>query len=264
MTGRREMLLAAVLLSACAAGAAAQQTGGGTAAHTSRVERTRVLAQGFSVVLVLADLTASAAQDDVPPAARRALADMKDFLPFKSYKLLDAAWILGHGTGTTMTRLRGVDEQEYELRLQTSPIISPGGNSEEGRVAIRFTLSDSPGDELPLEMVTSSSEARASAELKRELDRLRAQYEEAQKRKQEAQARDLEAKMAELQQRVPDVRVQPRKFSFAGRAVVDTNFTMDIGETVVVGTSRLRGGSRALIALLTAVPPKGAVRPEAR
>jgi hypothetical protein len=29
---------------------------------------------------------------------------------------------------------------------------------------------------------------------------------------------------------------------------------MAIGETVVVGTSRLKGGSRALIALLTAVP----------
>jgi hypothetical protein len=39
--------------------------------------------------------------------------------------------------------------------------------------------------------------------------------------------------------------------------VIDTSFSMDVGETVVVGTSRLRGGSRALIALLTAVPPKG-------
>ena len=29
---------------------------------------------------------------------------------------------------------------------------------------------------------------------------------------------------------------------------------MDPGETVVVGTSRLRGGDKALIALLTAVP----------
>ena len=33
---------------------------------------------------------------------------------------------------------------------------------------------------------------------------------------------------------------------------------MDVGETVVVGTSRLKGGSKALIALLTAVPPRGA------
>ena len=33
----------------------------------------------------------------------------------------------------------------------------------------------------------------------------------------------------------------------------DTGFTLDDGETVVVGTSRARGGT-AIIALLTAVP----------
>ena len=36
--------------------------------------------------------------------------------------------------------------------------------------------------------------------------------------------------------------------------MIDTSFTMDVGETVVVGTSRLAGGDKALIALLTAVP----------
>ena len=41
-------------------------------------------------------------------------------------------------------------------------------------------------------------------------------------------------------------------------SIIDTSFTMDVGETVVVGTSRLKGGTRALIALLTAVPPRGA------
>ena len=48
--------------------------------------------QGFSVVLVLGDIQSAASSDDVPLAARKALADMKDFLPFKSYRLLDAAW----------------------------------------------------------------------------------------------------------------------------------------------------------------------------
>ena len=38
-----------------------------------------------------------------------------------------------------------------------------------------------------------------------------------------------------------------------GRSVIDTTFNMDVGETVVVGTSRVRGGDKALIALLTAV-----------
>jgi hypothetical protein len=42
--------------------------------------------------------------------------------------------------------------------------------------------------------------------------------------------------------------------------IIDTSFTMDVGETVVVGTSRQKGGSKALIALLTAVPPRPASR----
>jgi hypothetical protein len=42
--------------------------------------------------------------------------------------------------------------------------------------------------------------------------------------------------------------------------VIDTSFTMDLGETVVVGTSRLKAGTRALIALLTAVPAKSSAR----
>jgi hypothetical protein len=50
----------------------------------------------------------------------------------------------------------------------------------------------------------------------------------------------------------------PRPSTNSGRrnTIIDTSFTMDVGETVVVGTSRLRGGSKALIALLTAVPPR--------
>ena len=43
------------------------------------------------------------------------------------------------------------------------------------------------------------------------------------------------------------------KLAAGGKAVIDTSFRMEIGETVVVGTSGLKGGNRALIALLTAV-----------
>ena len=41
---------------------------------------------GFSVVLVLGDMQGGATADSVPAAARKALADMKDFLPYKSYR----------------------------------------------------------------------------------------------------------------------------------------------------------------------------------
>ena len=86
-------------------------------------------------MLVVADLQAATAPDDVPPAARRALTDMKEFLPYKSYKLVDAAWILGQSTGNTLTRLRGPEEQDYEVMLATS-------RGEGARVSVRFTLRD--------------------------------------------------------------------------------------------------------------------------
>ena len=63
-----------------------------------------------------------AAQDTVPVAARKALADMKDFLPYKGYRLLDTQWVLASNSGPAITRLRGVDDQEYELELRASPL----------------------------------------------------------------------------------------------------------------------------------------------
>ena len=80
--------------------------------------RNRPAAQGFSVVLVVGDLQGPAGEEDVPPAARRALADMKDFLPYKSYKLVDAAWIMGSTHASS--RLRGPDDREYEIEISVS------------------------------------------------------------------------------------------------------------------------------------------------
>jgi hypothetical protein len=34
--------------------------------------------------------------------------------------------------------------------------------------------------------------------------------------------------------------------------LIDTSFTMSLGETVIVGTSRMRGGNKEVIVLLTA------------
>ena len=74
--------------------------------------------QGFSVVLVLGEMQGTGAAENVPPAARKALVDMKDFLPYKSYRLLDTQWTLCCGHSMIATRLRGVDEQDYDLELE--------------------------------------------------------------------------------------------------------------------------------------------------
>src|SRR5262245_50473946 len=84
--------------------------------------------QGFSLVLVLGDLYGgAAAPDNIPAAARAALADLKDFLPYKSYRLLDTAWILGSTTQLfrATSRLRGVEEQTYEIALTSNPVGAP-------------------------------------------------------------------------------------------------------------------------------------------
>ena len=259
----------------------AQTPAPGQPAPPARFE-SRAVAQGFSVVLVLADLAASSAPDDVPPAARRALADMKDFLPYKSYRLLDAAWILGQGSSGTVTRLRGSDEQEYELRMSTSPVYARGQEGSSSRavtstVGVRFTLSESVASEAAHVEAVLAEEARRSAETSRaaqersnEIPKLEAELRAAEQQKNEAKARELRQALAQARERretlarsrsersAQSVRPSSKRF---GGPVIDTSFNMDIGETVVVGTSRLKGNSRALIALLTAVPVKGSRMP---
>ena len=46
----------------------------------------------------------------------KALADMKDFLPYKSYRVLDNQWITAGDGSHVISRLRGVNGQELELR----------------------------------------------------------------------------------------------------------------------------------------------------
>jgi hypothetical protein len=75
-----------------------------------------------------------------------------------------------------------------------------------------------------------------------------------------AQVQEVERRLQELGRRTDTMRLEDttRKVAAAAgardarRAVIDTSFNMDVGETVVVGTSRLKG-DKALIALLTAV-----------
>ncbi|HEY7501505.1 MAG TPA: hypothetical protein VH740_23485 [Vicinamibacterales bacterium] len=229
--------------------------------------KTRV-PQGFSVVLVLGDIQTAAPSDDVPPAARKALTDMRDFLPYKSFKLLDAAWLLCCGndlrrSGETTTQLlRGPDGQEYELKLTTS-------RESGGEFVVRFTLFGPSENEAAVASTDGeATTARRLADARDRLTLLQVQLQEARKKFEvgtapKAEVTKLEMEVRSEQRRIEDLSTRqgrgtgPRAVP-SKRAVLDTTFTMDTGETVVVGTSRLRGGAKALIALLTAVPPRGA------
>ena len=218
--------------------------------------------QGFSVVLVLGDLQGSATADNIPAAARKALADMKDFLPYKSYRLLDSAWILG--SENLSGRLRGPEDQEYELGLRTagaSGAAVPGAVDSKA-LLVEFLLWE-PG-ETP--KPSASGDVDTMARVKAKLTDLAAerakldhdvQVLEATRTDKHPDTAKAKAALSELNRQIAEWEGKGRaSIKRPGSRVISTGFSMDVGETVVVGTSRLRGGDKALIALLTAVPRK--------
>ena len=209
-------------------------------------------AEGYSVVLVLGDVqNASAGDNNVPPAARKALGDMKDFLPYKSYRLLDAQWILG--SQRTVSRLRGANDQEYELTLRGVAIAG-------GKLSVNFRLAE-PG---PVVGVKPAADADSRAGRRAALeDALRAAEAEAERLRTSSGEKRGEAiaatreKIAAIQKELEQEKaLRDATSRVGGRSIIDTSFTMDVGETVVVGTSRV-AGDKALIALLTAVAHTG-------
>jgi len=208
--------------------------------------------QGYSVVLVLGDMqNASPADSNVPAAARKALADLKDFLPYKSYRLLDAQWILG--SQRTISRLRGANDQEYELTLRGVAVAG-------GKLSVSFRLSE-PGAVVgvkPAADADSRAGRRASLEdalraAEAEAERLRTSSGEKRGETVAATREKIAAIQKELEQ---EKTLRDAAARVGGRSIIDTGFTMDVGETVVVGTSRV-AGDKALIALLTAVAHAG-------
>jgi hypothetical protein len=205
--------------------------------------------QAFSVSLVLGEMQATGGSDNVPPAARKALTDVKDFLPYKAYRLLDSQWTLCCGRSAITTRLRGPEEQDYALELTPS---NAGG----GKWYVHFSLWEPRTNQAATEASAASSpglEAQRVA-LERQLAELR--KTEAENHPDVAHTRvqieSLERALNDA--RRSDAARRTLMASIPRRALIDTSFTMEVGETVVVGTSRLKG-DKALIALLTAVAP---------
>jgi hypothetical protein len=204
--------------------------------------------QGFSIVLVLGDLQGGPTPDNIPPAARAALGDLKDFLPYKSYRVLDTAWILGSTTQLfrAKSRLRGADDQTYEVNLTSSPVGAPAPPS----LQMKFVMQDRTSDTFG-----TSDAAHKEADMKAEIVRLSASRAALEKSAQSAEnseeRRARQAAMRDVTIAIDTLQNQLQAVT-AGQTLIDTSFNMRIGETVVVGTSKVRG-DKALIALLTAV-----------
>jgi hypothetical protein len=251
---------------------------------------------GFSVVLVIGGTNAAANPTDnardvaqVPEAARKALADMKDFLPYKRYQLLDAAWMLccGPSHAPVSAQVRGPEGRDYQYAIDTLGIA-------ENKLNLRFTMRETL-DTVP----TVSGQARLSdtarLEHSRQLYDAIRERDEAEIAQRAAQKRfevgvvaapEMEAvnlRLRRAQQRVQELqqmaattpavasgqsgtrgqggaRGQSYVKAPAGpRTVMDSTFSIALGETVVIGTSRIMG-DQALIAVLTAAAKPGVSR----
>lgn len=146
----------------------------------------------FQIVLVLADNNGSGSSDSLPPNAQKALADVRDFLPYKSYKLVDLAWL--RTSRNAQAQLNGPKGETLELDLA---VAAETGN----RLNVRhFQL----------------------------------------------------AEVAML----PPPGASPESTPGARRVrnLLETNFGMLLGETVVVGTAKVDGPGKALIAILSVLP----------
>src|SRR5262249_37204762 len=77
---------------------------------------------GYSLVLLLGETESAPLPDGLSAPARKALADIKDFLPFKSYRILDTQWSAGSESGAVVSgRLRGLSEtQLFTFKLNAS------------------------------------------------------------------------------------------------------------------------------------------------
>jgi hypothetical protein len=232
--------------------------------------------RGFNVVLLLGDMQDASGLDTVPVAARKALADMKDFLPYKGYRLLDTQWVLASNSGPAITRLRGVEDQEFELELRAVSAFQAGTPAPSSTgISVRFFLREGSdgttavkgdGSRTALHPNELAKTDSGTLEISREIFQLERERDDLQivinkgRKQVEAGAQDpnevkrQEAQLAAVTRRIADLKqsLAASSSKAGGRAVIDTSFRMDDGETVVVGTSKVKGGGKALIALLTA------------
>ena len=154
----------------------------------ARLERSDVPPQSlnFRLALLLAGGHPTA-DPKLPAGEQKALDDLKEFLPYEGYRLIDAGWI----RSSERARLRLGNGPSFDMELRFSR-----GSDEFGGPDIRVEH---------FELMKLATVSRAEGET-----------------------------------------------GYSRHNLLSSSFSMTIGETVVVGTSKLNGNKEALIVLLTA------------
>lgn len=151
---------------------------------------------------------------DLPANTRKAIEDIKDFLPFKSYRILDTSLVralvspTNRGSRPAKTFMTGPDGTKLQVELRMT------GVKNSGEIYVhQFELAPTMRDRLFA--VTTDPDVEADS---------------------------------------GTPAIAPRADLVDMGALISTSFTAHLGQTVVVGSSRLNGGDEALIVLFTALP----------
>ena len=262
----RLMMATIVTASLALPGVATAQRSGQQAARTDQRQPTVPMEQiqGFHVVLVVGETErGKSSTENLTEAAARALKDMSDFLPYKSYRVLDAQWssccsgphsrISGRLQGVL-----GVPGPNGVVNLVHRPYtFSITARSAASGIQTRFVL--------VVQDERGGPHAADRAELERMLENARDDLATLERRARDMKARidlglvpqsellDANDKVTRARRLVEQLQLKMEGIEGGGNlGVMDSSFTMGAGETVVVGTSKL-GGDNALIAIVTAV-----------
>jgi hypothetical protein len=163
--------------------------------------------QRFQIVLLGASTRANGSPTDLPGGAQKALQDLREFLPYKSYEVLGTAWFQATQGDVVQGQLAGRGDETYDYRFRFN---RAGIDDQKQLFVDLFNLERGLGTPRP---------TPAAAQ-------------------EEGQA--MPAPPAPRTQRV-----------------IATSFGLGVGETVVVGTSKIEGTGDALVVLLSALPESG-------
>jgi hypothetical protein len=190
--------------------------------------------RGFSVVLLLGETQSAASGEALPPATalRKALNDVKDFLPYKSYRVLDTQWLRGGST-----RMKGLDDQEYDVDLIVETIPAGLPCTKDCVLNVLFHLQE-------VGAAANSSEEFGRSMQVADLEKQRAHLVALLPAAQGAMQQEQKARIEQLDRQIRLAKA---------RKLIDSRFQMQPGETVVVGTSKIGGGDKGLVVLLTSV-----------
>ena len=148
----------------------------------------------MQIVLLVGKTRGPSNVENLTKNARKAIEDIQDFLPFKSYQLMDMGLI--RTARNARGKLKDQTGRVYDFELSFE---KEGRGPSERLVFHNFRLT---------QFIPAHINERAGG------------------------------------------AVAPR----ADEEIIRTSFSMNVGETIVVGTSKLDGGDEALIVLLTAIP----------